>query len=371
MRSPVLAITFLVLAAGCQSSGGGGGSGEGGPAPTPGPQQPPPVVVPKPDVTLDADSAMLAPIRYQNLTVIPIVATSKTDDEVYLTLDQGMAEKLVSVSELDENGNVNELRISNKSKMPLFVMSGEVIVGGKQDRIIGRNAIVPANVTQTIPVFCVEHGRWSGRRAEFKSANALAHAGLREKATFEDQGKVWSEVSTKNAKRRTTNGTDTYRDIAGQQTAAPPAAGAAETGATGTIASWDVELTARLAEVPPQERVRMVGFAVALNGEVVAVDQFDSPQLFAALSPKILRSYITEAIDDPVLPGAPVVAAADVRAFLAELAAAPAQKVYDTDDSETVHRKSGAVGDTTVRSKHKGAKDKPLFKSAQKSRSSK
>ena len=137
-----------------------------------------------------------------------------------------------------------------------------------------------------------------------------------------------------------------------------------------SIASWDKEITGKLAAIAAADRTRMVGFAVALNGEVVAVDQFDSPSLFAALSPKILRSYITEAIDNPVRLDAPVVTPELVRSFLAEpeLVAAPAEKVFDTDDSETVHRKSDKMGDTTVRKKGAPSTSKPLYESAQKKR---
>jgi hypothetical protein len=100
---------------------------------------------------------------------------------------------------------------------PLFVMSGEVIVGGQQDRIIGKDTVIPPKKRKEVEVFCVEHGRWSGADKSFRSAKALAHTKLRKQASYGGQGQVWDEVAKKNAARGTANGTDTYRRIATEE----------------------------------------------------------------------------------------------------------------------------------------------------------
>src|SRR5687768_11845760 len=139
---------------------------------------------PKP-TRLDAQRAMLAPITHANLTLFPVVATVEPKKKVdYLVLDEGMKKKLVVVKEASDSGDVNNLTLVNTSDRPLFLMAGEVVIGGKQDRIIGKNTIVAPKTTETVPVFCVEHGRWSGRKADFQSAEALAHSTLRVKASF-------------------------------------------------------------------------------------------------------------------------------------------------------------------------------------------
>src|SRR5205085_1108529 len=80
---------------------------------------------------------------------------------------------------------------------------GEVIIGGRQDRIIGSNTIIPPNTTQNVPVFCVEHGRWQGTTGEFTTANALAHGRLRGRANYDGQQAVWDEVAKTNQARKT------------------------------------------------------------------------------------------------------------------------------------------------------------------------
>jgi hypothetical protein len=234
-------------------------------------------------VALDKDNLVLAPLTHANLAVFPVVSTSgKPRQADYLVLDEGMKKGLIKVVE-KEGGDVNQLELRNRSDRPLFLMAGEVVIGGKQDRIIGKNTIVAPRASEHVPVFCVEHGRWSGRKAEFSSAEVMAHTELRKKASFSDQGEVWKEVSAKNAKRKLENATDTYRRVAQDRSVSK------------SIESYERAIRPRLAAV--QGRDRMVGFVVALDGKVVAIETFASPALFHKFQDKLLRSYFVEAVD--------------------------------------------------------------------------
>src|SRR5262249_47712787 len=159
---------------------------------------------------LSDHTALLAPIQVDSLTLTPIVAIAAPTgaDNELLTLDEAMASKQVKIREVSD-GAVNSLTFVNQSPQPVFVLAGEVILGGKQDRIIGRNTVVPAKTTQEVPVYCVEHGRWTAETKEFATARALAHGRLRGKASFAAQGDVWNEVAAKNVARKTTNASDT------------------------------------------------------------------------------------------------------------------------------------------------------------------
>jgi len=124
---------------------------------------------------LSEKTAMLAPIQVDSLTLTPIVATAEPgkDEELLLVLDEAMASGKVKIQEVAE-GSVNSLTFVNQADHPVFVLAGEVIIGGKQDRIIGRNTLIPAKTTQAVPVYCVEHGRWQGNSTVFTSGHALA-----------------------------------------------------------------------------------------------------------------------------------------------------------------------------------------------------
>lgn len=230
-------------------------------------KQPPPT--PQPTL-LNERAALLRPIQVDSLTLTPIVATDAgmagvdTSLDV-VTLDEAFGQKLVAIKE-KEDETVNQLTLTNKSDRPMFLLAGEVIIGGKQDRIIGQNTIIAAKQTHVVPVFCVEHGRWqegdTGR--VFASSGALAHGRLRAQASFKGQSEVWAEVANKNRLLKTQNSTDTYRTIAAKQTAA--------------LGGQEKRVDAAVAQVGPADRARMIGYVVALNGKIATVDMFNSPR---------------------------------------------------------------------------------------------
>jgi hypothetical protein len=289
------------------------------------PKQPP--QAPPPKDALSERTTLLAPIQVESLTLTPIVATAAAaakdgKDDGLLVLDEAMAAGQVKIQEIAD-GSVNELTFINKADHPVFVMAGEVIIGGKQDRIIGRNTVIPAKTTQEVPVFCVEHGRWDGKTKEFTTAKALAHGRLRGQASYAAQQDVWNEVAAKNKVRKTESESDTYRKVAQQQS-------------DGTMSTMEKQVNAALAKLPAADRARMVGYAVALNGAVATVDLFGSPALFKKLETKLVHSYLTEAIDITAQKDVKPPSAADVKAFMADADKAAEKKSYDTAAAATV-----------------------------------
>lgn len=252
--------------------------------------------------SLDKHRKVLTPVTYKNLTLFPVVSTRKGAPTKYIVLDDGMKRGLVKVHERKGGGTVSRLKLSNRSNKPLFLMAGEVIVGGKQDRIIGKDTIIGARSSEDVPVFCVEHGRWSGRKASFSTAKALGHMELRKRAKFASQGAVWKEVAKKNAMRKLSNKTQTYRHVA-----------------SGKKFKQSIDAYARFfaRALGRRKHARQVGFIVAFNGKIVAVELFGSSQLFHQMRGKLLRSYYVEAIDRAVKKNAHLPKATDVRKFMA------------------------------------------------------
>jgi hypothetical protein len=269
---------------------------------------------------LSDKTKLLAPIQVESLTLTPIVTTDKKKDDnpSLLVLDEAMSKKLVRIHEVND-GDVNNLTLTNKSDQPLFLLAGEVIIGGKQDRIIGSNTIIPAKKTQTVPVFCVEHGRWEGNTKEFTSAKALAHGRLRGRANFDTQSDVWAEVAAKNELRKTKSSTDTYRKVATQQ-------------ADGSLGKqWEKQIDTALGKLAADDQKRLVGFAVSVNGKVASVDVFESPTLFKKLQGKLVRSYITDAIDVKKAKDVKAPTTQDVNAFIADAEKAKKEYAFETD----------------------------------------
>jgi hypothetical protein len=291
-----------------------------------------------PDAKTFLDHAsLLAPIQVDSLSIVPIVADQKPPDDDLLVLDEAMREKLVRITEFDE-GNVNSLTLVNKADKPVFLLAGEVIIGGKQDRIIGRNTIISSNTKLEVPVFCVEHGRWDDGPKEFRSANALAHGRLRGRANYASQQAVWNEVSAKNRLAKSQSKTDTYRGVAARQNDA-------------TYGEWEKRVDAGMAKIAVADRDRLIGFAVALNGKVATIDVFGSPKLFDKLEKKLVRSYVAEAVDVKVDAKAKPPTMGDVKTFVAEAEKAASAQQYENAYSGTDAKISRELATSKVRYK--------------------
>src|SRR5688572_30347111 len=129
------------------------------------------------EVGLLANEATAKNYTYHHLRLYPIRAKEsfqKTFRDVgkYMSLKEAIEKKKVKISEKNGGGNVNELTIENLSSDTIIVLPGEIIKGGKQDRVVNQDMVLsPRSGKKTLPVFCVESGRWEydgkGRSKDF------------------------------------------------------------------------------------------------------------------------------------------------------------------------------------------------------------
>src|SRR5204862_3139870 len=169
---------------------------------------------PAPPSRPEGDWRLLDPVTYENISVFPIVSPYSPDTSLFLTLEEGLANGDVAVREQGSESmvrgrdgrpvyipqsstgaSVNQLVLINRSKRPLLLLAGELVSGGKQDRVIGKDRIVPVGAPPLpLDVFCVEHGRWTGA-AQFAAANTIVHPSVRERAAVDQkQAEVWDAV---------------------------------------------------------------------------------------------------------------------------------------------------------------------------------
>lgn len=278
-----------------------------------------------------------APIYHRNLAIFPIrrpVMRGPNQGEKYLTLDEGLKQGLVEVREVGANppplvrprpdgnrpptaslqvqgqsanrpvqqfqssqsfgGDVNRLLLINHSDSKLILLAGEMVVGGKQDRIVQKDRLVASKDKPTvIEVFCVEQGRWTNTTATFKNAEISGFGGAPKAAVSggiadpavrgtaqarREQSAVWEEVGKKNRVLGAAAGETTYQ--------------AARTSAQ-NLKQQEPYLDALEAKVPGTD---VVGAIVAVNGKLIWLDEFASAPLFRQYWPKLLRSYVMEAL---------------------------------------------------------------------------
>ncbi len=246
-----------------------------------------------------------------NLAIFPVVAAHSYDTSQLMTLDEGIRLGQVSVTEAgDERGlirpgqpmpqrqqgaQVNRLVLYNNSSRPLLLLAGEIVTGGKQDRVIGSDRIVPPYAGPVdLGVFCVEPGRWVASSAGFGSMGAqMVQPSVRTPAMAErDQSQVWENVRASNAKiaRNLSNsealsvaGTSSYAKVFAS---APVAKMVSAYGGPESEQAILRELRARGA----------VGVVVAVNGRILWADEFASTELLSRYWQKLMRSYAAEAM---------------------------------------------------------------------------
>ncbi len=236
------------------------------------------------DVT--AEIRIGQPTAYRNLTVFPLLGSRISATE-YLTLDEALSQKSAQITEVSESGSVPELKFINSGGKPIFLLDGEELIGAKQNRILNLSILVPAGVTLIVPVSCVESGRWHHRSRQFSSAPRAHYAEGRARKMSQvsasmrstgrrtsDQGAVWQNISEKFAKFDSVSETSAMSDIFEQE------AGRLED----YVKSFSVLETQN-------------GAIFAIDGQVVGLDLFDSPETLRKLFPKLLRSYGLDALE--------------------------------------------------------------------------
>ena len=227
------------------------------------------------DVALATGLEIRSAIRDGRVTLIPIVATTTPSGASYITLDEGMRAGAVSVRELAE-WDVATVSISNTSSQPLLVLGGELIFDGMQDRTLAESRVIAPGTVEHVHVNCVEIGRDEGGHT-FHDSHLMVELPLRHILRFDNQQKVWDTVAAINRRLGLTPPSQTYRLAALRQN-------------NGEMATRRDHLVQQLEAAPDHERI--VGIAIAYDGEIVAIDRFVNHNLFEKLAPELVGSYV-------------------------------------------------------------------------------
>ena len=274
------------------------------------------------------------PFTHENLSLY-FVHGEADKGPIPLTLEEALAKSRIRV---DETSNVNELAIENLGDEEVFIQAGDIVKGGKQDRVLSVSLLVPGK-SGRIPIssFCVERGRWNPRGSEdaarFSSSAASVssrkskmalHAPMpaadprasdpsgRRLYTMETQvrqGEVWADVERTQQK---------LSDRVG----APMAAGASRTSLqlsleNEKLADAKKPYLKALADAARKEK-DVVGLVFAVNGKINSGDVYPSHGLFEKMWSKLLNSSVTEAIGEKASEAGTPPTTEQVLAFLDE-----------------------------------------------------
>jgi hypothetical protein len=307
----------------------------------------------------DPAMSITAPITHENLAVY-LVRGSSSAGPTPATLEEALAKGSVIVH---ETGNVRELKVENTGSEPVFIQFGDLVKGGRQDRVLTTSLLIPPNSGQiAIGAYCVEQGRWSGRGIEdakkFSASNAQIFS--RKAKVAIARAPVASAEPRQAANAVPRGEPNVHRPDLARPSLEPqrnpqrivqgrPRGTSGQGEVWSSVSAVQLQLAARLAEPMASEKSKtslqltlenerlqkaqtefvsaleakgladddVIGVVVAVNGTVTGADLYPSNGLFRKMWPKLVRAAATEALANPAEATSAAPGIADVEKFLA------------------------------------------------------
>ena len=248
-----------------------------------------------------ADLSKPATWTKDQLRLIPITASvnfisDQTQVAQYTVLGEALKNERFRISEkkpygrFGDSGAVNTLTVQNKTDEAVLLMAGDVVQGGNQDRVIGEDRIIAARSIEDIPVFCVEHGRWTYNEENaisesdkkifaFRGYYNIASNDIRKSVQRGNQGDVWKNVAAITTQQNATSSTDAYA----------------------ALDKNDAFLNKRLDyqrffEDKLNDNTNIVGFIAISGNQIIGADVLGHPSLLKRQFNALINSYATDAI---------------------------------------------------------------------------
>jgi ARG/rhodanese/phosphatase superfamily protein len=259
---------------------------------------------------INVETTLNTELDYEKLRIYPIVADEDfiADYSIasnFKNLKEAIDTKGFRITEhkpfgrFEDNGAVNNLTVQNKSQNTIYLMAGDVVQGGKQDRVLAVDMVVPPRTITNIAVFCVEPNRWEYKVENQEMAIADDHLSEQNKKIFaftgyynvasndlrktmkqtNDQGAVWKKVGDLTALNNAESATGAYTNLENSKSF------------TAERNEYVHFFTNKF-----DQRDDVVGIVAVSGSKVLGVDIFTHPNLFKKQYEVLIHSYITEAI---------------------------------------------------------------------------
>ncbi len=239
------------------------------------------------------------PVHFKNIELFIISGETYADDIEYITLSKALENGWIKVIEISQ---VNALQISNVSNNTIFILSGDIVKGGRQDRTLAADLIIPPEMDSiSVESFCVESGRWTQRGDE-------------KVGEFEMSSKILSSRDLKLAAKYSRNQSFVWDHVASQQFKLEENVSkmlAEEVEITDQESPSSLQLTLENENLDSLQKLykdnfislletneQAIGLAYAINSELYSVDLFNNKKLLNDLWEKMIDAIVVEAISE-------------------------------------------------------------------------
>lgn len=248
-----------------------------------------------------------AELNFEKLRIYPILASEEHIAEHaqlanFKNLKEAMGIQGFRITEkkpfgrFDDTDAVNSLTVQNKSQDTVYLMAGDVVKGGNQDRVLAQDMVLPPRTLANIEVFCVEKNRWEYREVgdqeetekQKQNRKVFAFSGyynvvsnnIRRTVKHEkDQKSVWAAVGDLTMNNKASSSTGTYTALESSK-------------------DYTAERNKYLAffEDKMDNVKNVIGIVVVSGDQVLGTDIFNHPNLFRKQYKVLLHSYVTDAV---------------------------------------------------------------------------
>ncbi|MFV1988933.1 MAG: ARPP-1 family domain-containing protein [Gemmatimonadota bacterium] len=230
------------------------------------------------------------PHTLHGMTVFPLLSLDPVELP-YILPEEAIADGALTISEIGDQGSVPQLLALNEGKVDILVLDGAQLIGAKQNRMASRTFVLPAGSKTSIPVSCIEQGRWHFDRRTFHGARQHSPSATRKSVrdleaklaregvsadTFqlrEAQSDVWASVASYSKKLKVRSSTMALDDVY-EGTQVP-------------IDEW-------VAEFPPVEG--QVGLLMFRGARPLGLDVIGGRDLYSRLHDRLIRGYALDAL---------------------------------------------------------------------------
>ena len=241
----------------------------------------------------NGDFEFSKPYKHGNLTIFFVKGKETFKGEI-MGLDEAMKQKKLIVH---ETGNVNKLSVQNNGDVAIYIQAGDIVKGGKQDRVLAVDLVVPPKSGKiAINSFCVEQGRWAKRSGEsLQKFNGNAYTingkGLRNavKGRVGSQGKVWTHIQAQQSKLS--------KNIKENVKSGKSATSLQLTLENKKLQEETKKMTA-VFEKAKDENKDAIGMVFFVNNKFSSADVYGNKKMFKMMWSKLINASVTEALSE-------------------------------------------------------------------------